>query len=60
MVTNHKEFIEAIRDKKKVWLRFYSKADSQVIDLVCAPLTVAARTLGGQARWPEIAPANKK
>ena len=37
MIPNHKEFIEAIQQKKKVTLRFYSKADSQVIDLVCAP-----------------------
>jgi hypothetical protein len=38
MITNHKEFIEAVKEKKKVCLRFYSKADSGVIDLVCAPL----------------------
>jgi hypothetical protein len=38
MIPNHKQFIEAIREKKKVSLRFYSKADSAVIDLVCAPL----------------------
>ncbi|SPE61552.1 conserved hypothetical protein [Verrucomicrobia bacterium] len=38
MIPNHKQFIEAIVEKKKVCLRFYSKADSGVIDLVCAPL----------------------
>jgi hypothetical protein len=38
MIPNHKQFIEALQDKKKVCLRFYSKADSGVIDLVCAPL----------------------
>jgi hypothetical protein len=38
MIPNHKEFIEAIKQKNKVCLRFYSKADSGVIDLVCAPL----------------------
>ncbi len=38
MIPNHKDFIEAIREKKKVSLRLYSKADSGVIDLVCAPL----------------------
>jgi hypothetical protein len=38
MIPNHKEFIEAIKEKKKVWLRLYSKADSGVIDLVCAPM----------------------
>ncbi|HZR21671.1 MAG TPA: hypothetical protein VFE51_30595 [Verrucomicrobiae bacterium] len=38
MIPNHKEFIEAIKEKKKVCLRFYSKADSGVVDLVCAPM----------------------
>ena len=38
MIPNHKQFIEAINQKKKVSLRFYSKADGEVIDLVCAPL----------------------
>lgn len=38
MIPNHKQFVEAIREKKRVCLRFYSKADSAVIDLVCAPL----------------------
>ena len=38
MIPNHKQFLEAIQEKKKVCLRFYSKADSGVIDLICAPL----------------------
>jgi hypothetical protein len=38
MIKNHEQFIEAIKEKKKVCLRFYSKADSGVIDLVCAPM----------------------
>jgi len=38
MIPNHKQYIEAIQEKKKVCLRFYSIADSGVIDLVCAPL----------------------
>lgn len=38
MIPNHKQFIEAIHNKHKVCLRFYSRADSGVIDLVCAPL----------------------
>ena len=38
MISNHKQFIEAIQQRKKVSLRFYSKADSGVIDLVCAPM----------------------
>ena len=38
MIPNHKQFIEAIKEKKKVSLRFYSTADSGVIDLICAPM----------------------
>jgi hypothetical protein len=38
MIPNHKQFIEAIKEKKKVCLRFYSNADTAVIDLVCAPM----------------------
>jgi hypothetical protein len=38
MIPNHKNFIEAIQQKNKVCLRFYSRADSGVIDLVCAPM----------------------
>ena len=43
MIPNHKQFIEAIKDKKQVCLRFYSIADSGVIDLVCAPLDYGPR-----------------
>jgi hypothetical protein len=38
MIPNHQHFLEAIQERKKVNLRFYSKADSGVIDLVCAPM----------------------
>lgn len=38
MIPNHQQFIEAIKEKKRVGLRFYSTADSEVIDLVCAPM----------------------
>lgn len=38
MIANHSRFIEAISEKKKVSVRFYSKADSGVLDRVCAPL----------------------
>ena len=42
MIPNHKQFIEAIHAKKKVNVRFYSKADSGVVDLVCAPMDYGA------------------
>jgi hypothetical protein len=38
MIPNHTRFIEAIHAKKKVCVRFYSKADSGVLDRVCAPM----------------------
>jgi len=41
MIPNHKQFIEAIKDKKKVCLRFYWRADTGIIDLVCAPVDYA-------------------
>jgi hypothetical protein len=38
MIPNHSQFITAIQEHKKVWLRFYSTADSGVLDRVCAPM----------------------
>jgi len=38
MIANHKSFIEAINEKKKVRVRLYSVADSGVVDRVCAPM----------------------
>lgn len=38
MIPNHPDFIEAIHEKKKVNVRFYSTPDAEVMDRVCAPL----------------------
>jgi hypothetical protein len=38
MIPNHAQFIQAIQEKKKVWVKFYSKADSGVLEHTCAPL----------------------
>ena len=38
MIPNHAQFIAAIKDQKKVSVRFYSKPDSGVLDRVCAPM----------------------
>ena len=38
MIPNHAEFLAAINDHKKVWLRFYSTPDSGLLDRVCAPM----------------------
>ena len=38
MIPNHEQFLAAIKDRKKVNVRFYSKPDSGVLDRVCAPM----------------------
>jgi hypothetical protein len=38
MIPNHAQFVAAIKERKKVFVRFYSKADSGVLDRVCAPM----------------------
>lgn len=38
MIPNHTRFLEAIHDRKKVSVRFYSAPDGGVLDRVCAPL----------------------
>jgi hypothetical protein len=38
MIPNHPQFIEAIQQKRKVNVRFYSTPDHEVLDRVCAPL----------------------
>jgi hypothetical protein len=38
MIANHERFLEALKEKRKVRVQFYSKPDSGVLDRVCAPL----------------------
>ncbi len=38
MIPNHSRFIEAIAEKKKVSVRFFSLADNGVLDRICAPM----------------------
>ena len=38
MIPNHARFVEALKDKKKVRVQFYSKADGGVVDRVFAPM----------------------
>lgn len=38
MIPNHPQFLAALQDKKKVWVKFYSKADSGVLERTCAPM----------------------
>jgi hypothetical protein len=45
MIPNHAHFMDALQVNRKVRVRFYSKADSGVLDRVCAPLDYG---LGGE------------
>ena len=47
MIPKHAQFIAAIQEKKKVCVRFYSTADSGVLDRVCAPMNYGSE--GGSA-----------
>lgn len=49
MIPNHAQFIQAVRDKNRIRVEFYSKPDSGVVDRVCAPLDYApdSATPGG-------------
>ena len=38
MIPNHTQFTAAIQERKKVFVRFYSKPDSGVLDRVCGPM----------------------
>ena len=38
MIPNHAQFLEALKEKRKVRVQFYSQPDSGVLDRVCAPL----------------------
>lgn len=38
MIPSHARFLEAIQERKKVSVRFYSAPDSGVVDRICAPL----------------------
>lgn len=38
MIPNHEDFITAIRERKKVRVRFFSTPDQGILDRVCLPL----------------------
>lgn len=38
MIPNHNQFLEALKEKRKVRVQFYSLPDSGVLDRVCAPI----------------------
>lgn len=44
MITNHQEFINAIHDKKKLKIVFYSEEDNALLERICAPMDYAAGT----------------
>jgi len=53
MIPNHAHFIEALKDKKKVRVKFNSRADGGVMERVCAPLAYgpAGELNDGQNRY---------
>src|SRR6478609_8103985 len=48
MISNHAQFLVAVQEKRKVRVRFYSRADSGVLDRVCA-----AMEYGRGAEFPD-------
>ena len=44
MIPNHNQFLDALNEKRKVRVKFYSPADGGVLDRVCAPMNYG---LGG-------------
>jgi len=38
MITNHSQFLEAVKEKQLVRIEFYSTPDQGVVDRECAPL----------------------
>jgi len=46
MISNHPQFVEAIQERRKVLVRYYSRADSCVVDRTCAPLDYGPGTSG--------------
>jgi hypothetical protein len=51
---------KAARARRELAAAFPRVPDGQLPDLQTQDMTVAARTVGGQARQPESTPANKK
>jgi hypothetical protein len=39
MIPNHAQFLAALADRKKISVRFYSKADNGVLEHICAPMS---------------------
>lgn len=53
MIPNHKQFLEALNEQRKVRVQFYSQPDSGMLDRVCAPLDYGpgAETKDGLNRY---------
>lgn len=44
MIPHHAPFLQAIQEKKQVWIKFYSLADSGVLEQTCTPIEYAPGT----------------
>jgi hypothetical protein len=42
MISNHSQFLDAIREKNRVRIEFYSSPDAGTVDRECAPLDYGA------------------
>ena len=38
MIPNHSQFLQAVQDRKKVWIKFHSTADNGFLEKACAPM----------------------
>ena len=47
-INNHKEFVNAIHSKSKVYVTFFSKEDDRVIERMCAPMDYGPSKRRGQ------------
>lgn len=61
MITNHRQFLDAIQEKRLIRLTFYSVPDSGTIDRECAPLdygpAIGSDTLNRYWVWDPAATA---
>ena len=49
MISNHSQFLDAIREQKLVRIEFYSQPDAGKVDRECAPLDYGAEPGAGDA-----------
>ncbi len=38
MIPKHKQFVEAVQQRRRIWIKFYSKPDGGTVERTCAPM----------------------